>query len=132
MQVVNEKFELANKWIRLLNKKISILQGLRDKGITKIVVYGASEFALRLMEQCENEDNIVKVIGIGDKKISSKGGTYKDIPLLSIYDIAALEMENTCVIITAMGFCEEIIKELKKNNISKIVSLKELINDVYC
>lgn len=131
-QVDNEKFELANKWLRLQNRNISILQGLRNKGITKIIIYGASEFALRLIEQCENENNVVKIIGIGDKKISSKSGDYKNLPYLTIDDIALLKMENMCVVITAMGFCEEIRSELRKRGISKIISLKEMVNEVFC
>ena len=131
-QVDNEKFELANKWLRLQNRNISILQGLRNKGITKIIIYGASEFALRLIEQCENENNVVKIIGIGDKEISSKSGDYKNLPYLTIDDIALLKMENMCVVITAMGFCEEIRSELRKRGISKIISLKEMVNEVFC
>ena len=131
-QVDNEKFELANKWLRLQNRNISILQGLRNKGITKIIIYGASDFALRLIEQCENENNVVKIIGIGDKKISSKSGDYKNLPYLTIDDIALLKMENMCVVITAMGFCEEIRSELRKRGISKIISLKEMVNEVFC
>lgn len=127
-----EKFELANKWIRLLNKKISVLQSLNEMGITQIIMYGASEFALRLLEQCENEDSMIKVIGIADKRIHSKGEYYNGIPLLSIDDIMDLNMDDVCVVITAMGFCEEITEELKGRGIKKIVSLKEMIYAVYC
>lgn len=128
----DEKFELANKWIRLQNKKISILKSLKDTGITKIILYGASEFALRLLEQCDNEDNIVEVVGIADKKIRSKGGYYTNIPLLSIDDIKEFDMDDTCIVITAMGFYEEIVDELKEKGITNFISLREIIYDVYC
>lgn len=127
-----EKFELANKWIRLQNKGVSIIRNLRNKGVEKIVLYGASEFALRFLEQCDNENNIVEVIGIVDKKITSNGGNYRDIPLLSIDDIVDLDSENTFVVITAMGFYEEILGELHQKGIMNVISLKELIYDVYC
>lgn len=130
-QMFSEKYELANKWIHLQNKKISILQNLKSKGISGIIIYGASEFALRLLEQCENE-GVVEVIGIADKKISSKGGYYKDIPLLSVDDILDLDMGHVCVVITAMGYYNEIINELKAKGISNITSLREMIYDVYC
>ena len=126
------KYETANKWLRLQNRQISILQHLRDKGITKIILYGTSEFALRLLEQCENENNIVKVIGITDKKISSRGAYYKDIPLMSLDDIQESDVNNvndTCVVITAMGFYDEIAGELQMRGITNYVSLREVIED---
>lgn len=123
-----EKYEVANKWLRLQNKNISIVNRLRDKGITQIILYGASEFALRMIEQCENENNMVQIIGITDKRISSKGEYYKDIPLLPVDDVIAQNRDDVCIVITAMGFCQEIIKELQGKG--KIISLKELIEDV--
>lgn len=63
---------------------------LTDTGINKIIFYGASEFALRLVKQCENEDNIVRVVGIVDRSISSKGMFYKTIPLFSLSDFLEL------------------------------------------
>lgn len=130
--VDKDKFELANKWIRLLNKKVSILKSLRDNGITEIILYGVSEFALRLMEQCENENHIVKIIGISDKRISSKGGYYKDIPFLSLNDVKEYKKDNVCIVITAMGFYEEIRREFQEKGIKNYVSLKDLIHTVYC
>lgn len=132
-QVNLEKFELANKWLCLQNNNISILQQLKERGISKIIIYGASEFAVRLLEQYENENGIVEVVGIGDKKISSKGAYYKNIPLLSIDDIVESNMngDGVYVIITAMGFCTEISKELHGKGITNIISLRELIYDSY-
>ena len=131
VDVSAEKFELANKWIRLLNKRISILQELRVKGIRRIVIYGASEFALRLLEQCEDEAGIIEVLGVSDKKISSQGDFYCGIPLVSIHDIKKMESEDMCVVITAMGYYEEILGELQKEGILRIISLQELIYDAY-
>ena len=130
-QINLEKFELANKWLHLRNNNISILQNLKERGITKIVIYGASEFAVRLLEQCENENGIVEVVGIGDKKISSKGAYYKNIPLLSINDIVEMDINGLYVIITAMGFYTEILRELHEKGITNIISLRELIYDSY-
>ena len=127
-----EKFELANKWIRLQNKGISIPQHLRTRGIQKIVLYGASEFALRLLEQCENEAGIIEIVGISDKKISSKGDFYCGIPLVSIRDIKKIVSEDMCVVITAMGYYEEILGELHKEGILRTISLQELIYDACC
>ena len=119
-----EKFELANKWIRLQNKGISMPQHLRTRGIKKIVLYGASEFALRLLEQCENEAGIIEILGISDKQISSKGDFY--------CGIKKIESEDMCVVITAMGYYEEILGELHKEGILRTISLQELIYDACC
>lgn len=127
-----EKFEVANRWLHLLNRNISFLEKLRNTGVDKIIIYGASEFALRLIEQCENENNIVKIIGIVDRSISSKGMFYKSIPLLSFSDALELDMKNVKIIITAMGFYEEIKSNLEEKGILNFISLKELIYDAYC
>lgn len=127
-----EKFELANKWIRLLNKRISILRKLRAKGLRKIVIYGASEFALRLLEQYENESDVIEIVGIADKRVSSRGAFYKGIPLLSINDIADLDEDGMCVVITAMGYYREIMDELQVKGVSRFISLKELVYDACC
>lgn len=127
-----EKFEIANRWLYLQNRSISFLENLKKSGFDKIIIYGASEFALRLIEQCENENNIVSIIGIVDKSISSKGMCYKSIPLLSFSDILELDMKNVKIIITAMGFYEEIKINLEEKEIFNFISLKELIYDAYC
>lgn len=130
-QINIEKLELANKWICLLNRKKSVLQNLREKGITKIIIYGASEFGLRLLEQCESENNIVEVVGIVDKKVSSKGAYYTSIPLMTINDIAKLNMSDMCVVIATIGFYEEIADELEEKGITNFMSLRDLIEDGY-
>lgn len=126
-----DKYELANKWLRLQNRGISVLKGLKDKGITQIILYGASEFALRLMEQCENENHIVRIIGIADKRISSKGAYYKEIPLLSMDDLMEHNGDGVCIVITAMGFSKAVAKELQENGNRNFISLRDLIEDAY-
>ena len=74
-----EKFNVANRWLHLQNRNISFLEQLKNTGVDKIILYGASEFALRLIEQCENENDVVKIIGIVDKTISSKGIDRKSV-----------------------------------------------------
>lgn len=132
-EIINaEKYELANKWLRLQNKNISVLQSLTNKGISKIIIYGASEFALRLIEQCEKESEPTEIIAISDKRIASRGEYYKDIPLISIDDIKSIDMEDVCVVITAMGFYEEIADEFRDREITSFISLRELLYAVYC
>lgn len=124
------KYELANKWLHLLNRKISILENLKKSGIDKIIIYGASDFALRLIEQCENEQ-IIEVLAISDKLIINEGGQYKNIPLITMNEVQNLITDNVCVVITAMGFCEEIVGDLRKRGIEKYILLRDLIYDRY-
>lgn len=125
-----KKYELANKWIHLLNKKISILENLTKKGINSIIIYGASDFALRLIEQCENEQ-IVKVLAIADKAVCSEGGLYKSIPLITIDKMQGLITDSTCIVITAMGVHEEIVSDFRNREIEKFILLSDLIYDAY-
>ncbi len=129
-QVNLQKYELANKWIHLINQKKSILENLKRRGIDKIIIYGASDFALRLMEQCENEQ-IVEILAISDKLIVNDEGQYKEIPLISLDKIQNFIEDNTCVVITAMGYCEEIVDEFRKKGIEKFILLSDLIYDSY-
>ena len=124
-QVNLQKYELANKWIHLINQKKSILENLKRRGIDKIIIYGASDFALRLMEQCENEQ-IVEILAISDKLIVNDEGQYKEIPLISLDKIQNFIEDNTCVVITAMGYCEEIVDEFRKKGIEKFILLSDL------
>ena len=41
-------------------------------------------------------------------------------------------MRNVKIIITAMGFCEEIKNNLEEKEIINFITLKELIYDAYC
>lgn len=124
----DEKYELLNKWMRLQNKNISILKYLNTKGISKIIIYGASELALRLIEQCENE-KCIEIIAISDKKVHSKDTYYKDILLVAMDDIVEINEENVYIIITAMGFYDEIAGELTEKGITNFISLRELVFD---
>lgn len=124
----NEKYELMNKWMLLQNKGISILQNLKNKGITRIILYGASDFAVRLLEQCENE-KCIEVLAVSDKRITSKGGYYKGIPLWSMDDVVKVHTTDICVVITAIGFHKEIAEELKEKGITNFISLSTLIYD---
>ena len=110
--------------------KKSILENLKRRGIDKIIIYGASDFALRLMEQCENEQ-IVEILAISDKLIVNDEGQYKEIPLISLDKIQNFIEDNTCVVITAMGYCEEIVDEFRKKGIEKFILLSDLIYDSY-
>lgn len=125
-----EKYELANKWLHLQNKNVSIFENLRKNGINRIIIYGASDFALRLIEQCENEKNM-KIIAIADKMISEKKEYYQSIPLVSIDNIQSMQDDNTCIVIAAVGFQDEIINDFNNRKIKNFILLRDLIYDAY-
>ena len=52
--------------------------------------------------------------------------------MVSIRDIKKIESEDMCVVITAMGYYEEILGELHKEGVLRTISLQELIYDACC
>lgn len=123
--IINEKYDIANKWIYLQNHKKSLVKNLIGRGIQQIIIYGASDFAVRLIEYCENEE--YKIKAIADKKIIYNGAEYKGIPLISMDEIGKMDLSNTSIVITAMGYYEEIKKSFEQKNIKNVMSLRELI-----
>lgn len=120
----NMRLKCAQEWIRLYSQGKTISEKCQQKAIDKIIIYGASDMAVFLIDFCIREG--VQVIGISDSKITKSGMDYKGIPFLSVADINAVK-EDATVVITAMGFVEEIKGMLLKKEITKVVSLLELV-----
>ena len=129
LQITIEKLNISMKWLELNQKNKSIIQTLRYKGIKRIIIYGASEFALRFLYEAIQEK--FEIIGISDKKIVSGGNEYKDIPLKSIEELCNTEQFEEWIVITAMGFYEDIKRELNSKGFYNLISLKELVWDTY-
>jgi hypothetical protein len=125
LEIMNEKYNIANKWIYILNGDITLTQGLIKKGFNQMVIYGASEFAVRLIECCHKEKFAIKAIV--DKKIKCEGGFYRGIPLITIHDLGKMDLLKVCVVITSVGFFDEIDSELNKRHIKNVISLRDLI-----
>jgi hypothetical protein len=125
--VLNEKYQIAYKWILVLNHDKSLTENLLKKGINQIVIYGASELAVRLIEQCKRES--YEIMAITDKKIKHSGGFYMEIPLITMGELERTDLSHTYTVITAMGFYNEIKDELEQRNIKNVISLRELIED---
>jgi pyruvate kinase len=123
--IANEKYEIANKWIYLLNNDKPLTENLKNNNINQIIIYGASELAVRLIEQCKRENFVI--MAITDKKIKHSGGFYMEIPLITIEELERTDLSHTYVVITAMGFYNEIKDELVQRNIKNVISLRELI-----
>lgn len=127
MRILDEKLNIAMKWLQNNNKGKSLFWHLREQGIDKIIVYGASEFAVRFLEEAEKEN--YRILGIVDKRIISPTFFYQKIPLLSLEDLSLEKYKNEYVVITAMGYYEEIRCELQKKGIEKVISLREVIEN---
>jgi hypothetical protein len=127
LEIMDEKYNIANKWIYILNRDITLTQGLIKNGFNQMVIYGASEFAVRLIECCKKEK--FEINAIADKKVKHGGGTYMEIPLITIDDLEKLDLSQICVVITSMGFYDEIKDDLNKRHIKNVISLRELIED---
>lgn len=125
------KFHIANKWLCLRNKNSSILDSLYARGITGIIVYGATELAQRLMEECEKEDSRISLLGIADKQIGEKGGYYKEIPLIPIDQLAEMNSEGVMIVVTAVGAMKEIMADLQKRGVMNVITLQDLVYDAY-
>jgi 4-hydroxy-3-methylbut-2-enyl diphosphate reductase IspH len=52
-----------------------------------------------------------------------------EIPLITIDELEKMDLLHTYVVITAMGFYEEIKNELEQRNIGNVISLCELIEN---
>ena len=130
-RVYMEKYELANKWLCLQIKESSLFRSLKRKGVKKIIIYGASDFALRLMELCKCEGDM-ELIAISDKAIISSGQKYKGIPLIPVSDIRPLQSADTCIVITTVGYQEEIEDDFKRRGIEDYILLRDLIYDAFC
>lgn len=109
------------RWLQLHNTGRSLFKNLLRNGIKEIVIYGASEFAVRLIEEAEKEK--YTIVGIVDRKITQQGGSFKGIPFLSINDIS----QDVYVVVTAMGFEDEIKSELEEKGLVSIMTLQDVI-----
>lgn len=118
------RLKCAQEWIRVYCCGQSMRDKCKQKKIENIVIYGVSNFALLLIEACFKED--IHIVGISDSKITTGGMDYLGIPFISPQMINNLG-NNVTIVITAMGFVEEIKHELIGRGINNIISLLELI-----
>jgi hypothetical protein len=126
--ILKEEYQIAIKWIYLLNNEISLTEKLSNKGINKIIIYGATEFAVRLVETCKNEN--FEVNAITDKRILHNGGSYMGIPLITIEELQKTDSANTYLVVTATRYYDEIKSELENINIKNVISLRDLLEGV--
>lgn len=129
LEVNTEKLNISMKWLDLTLKNKSIIQPLRSREIQRIIIYGASEFALRLLEVAKKEN--FEIIGISDKRVVSIGNEYAGISLRMLDELLEIGQRDEWIVITAVGFDDEIKKELNSKGFYNLIFLKDLVWDTY-
>ncbi|MDE7430768.1 MAG: hypothetical protein K2N34_02460 [Lachnospiraceae bacterium] len=119
-------YRTAGKWLELFSRGISLESRLREWGIKRFVIYGASKFSLRMLDCCEREK--IAVAAITDKRITVMGGLYNDIPLIPVQNLQNYAKSDGYIIVTAMGYFEEIRSELEHMGCQRILSLEQLLD----
>ncbi len=114
------RYKTMLSWARLYADKGSIKEQIKRKGIGGIIVYGATEIAEVLIRQCISED--ITVYGVCDKRVIKQGMDYYGVPIIPVSDI---KNYDATLIITSMGFVDEIKREL--DGICEAISLRELL-----
>ncbi|MBQ2883884.1 MAG: hypothetical protein IJE43_08960 [Alphaproteobacteria bacterium] len=130
-EVCDSKFHIAMRWIRLLQHGITIPNYLKDKNISSVIIYGATDFAIRLVEEFIRAEQLRNIKAISDKLITCEGMyDYQGIPCVSPDRITKYVQEDTLVIITPMGWAETIKRELEGWGVKKLITIQELIYDI--
>ena len=120
------RLKCAQEWLRMYCHGETIRDKCKQKQIENIVIYGVSNFASLLIEACLKEE--IHIVGISDKKITKEGMDYLEIPFISPQMVGKLG-NNITIVITAMGFAEEIKKEFTNRGMNNVISLLELIEE---
>lgn len=91
----------------------------------KIVIYGASELADIIIKLCKKE--ALSIYGICDKKVCKDGWKYLDYPIISIETLR--NMQDTVVIIAAVGFEDEIKESLCNLGVETLKTVEEVFRE---
>ncbi len=116
-------FQLCNKWIYLdnINKKFTDHVLLNQTSF--ISIYGLGNLGIRLIERLGKE-------GIGIKYGVDKKKDVLFTPF-EVFDPSDSLPSTQLMIITPIYEMEEISNSLIENNIERLVSLEEIINDLW-
>lgn len=118
----NFNFVYSCKWICLLQDGKSVVQYFKDNNIQEITLYGMGELGKRLYKDLQESGVIVKYVIDRDKKLQNEKYT-----LLSPEDDFP-QLET--IVVTAPFEFQEIREALSKKTDAKIISLKEIIDEV--
>ena len=109
-------FLMMNQWVKVKQEGKNLISYFEEKGYKKIAVYG--------MLNELRESGIQAVYGI-DK---NAGQIYADIDIMTMED----ELEEVdAVVVTAVAFFDEIEEKLSKKMSCPIISLEDILDEVY-
>lgn len=116
-------FLMMKQWVKVKQEGKSLISYFEEKGYKKIAVYGMSYAGETLLNELR-ESGIQAVYGI-DK---NAGQIYADIDIMTMED----ELEEVdAVVVTAVAFFDEIEEKLSKKMSCPIISLEDILDEVY-
>lgn len=124
MSIDFERYKIAFEILRLLTNGESLKSRLQKKEYRNIVFYGASEIADIVLKLCRKEG--IDVIGICDSKIIKDGWDYLGYRMLTKDTL--VKMHDITVIVSAIGYSDEIKKDLDDLGLKNVVLLREAID----
>lgn len=125
VNMLTKKYNTTLAWLRNVNKGNTFCSMLERYGFKDVIIYGIDDLGMRLIESCIHES--VKIAAISDRRIESGGYEFDGIPMIPIRDICEYQSEETGIIVAAVGYFEEIEKDLKAMGLYNIISLRRLI-----
>ena len=130
-EVLDEKFHVAIRYIRLLQHGYRMSDYLNKQGIEAIVVYGITDFAMAIIDEYRMSNRLNQTKAISDKK-KSNGDIciYCGIPCVAPCELLNFVNKNVLVIITPMGWQREIRKNLREMGFSSVATVQELVYDM--
>ena len=115
-------FNYSCKWIRLLQEGKSLAQYFKDNQIDEVAIYGMGALGKRLYEDLQKANVTVAYVIDRDSRLQSE-------KYMLLSPEAEFPPMDTIVVTAAFEF-EEIKTKLKDKTCAKIISLKDIIDEV--
>lgn len=123
--MLTEKYNTTLAWLKKANKGISIHDMIDEYGFKEVIIYGIDELGMRLIEACIRDS--VKISAIADRRIEEGGYAFSNIPMVPIKCLSEYQNETTGIIVSAVGYFDDIEKNLTGLGLHNIISLRKLI-----
>lgn len=117
-------FRTMCQWCELRNRKIMISSWIKNMGWKRIAIYGMGEMGKLLKKELQLDG--VKVLYAIDRNAEN---IKTDIP---VYDLSNGLEEVDGVIVTAITFYTEIVREISTFIEAPVVSLKDILDEIEC
>lgn len=111
------------RWIRLGQTGITIEQLLKNRGISKIAVYGYDKIAECIVYELEK--SLVELECIIDRKGNN---IYTNFPAITLHEIEALDID--AIVICPVDDYEKIKAEISRKTDTPLITFEELIYEL--